>query len=94
MLNVSQQQAVVVLCQLKPFNWQFVCLVTVLLTEVAEPQWDGACKGRGTGAERGGRGGDRSREGRGGGGEGDRSREGRGGEGVGRGGVGGEWRVE
>ena len=44
--------------------------------------------------QRGEGGGDRSREGRGGGGEGDRSREGRGGEGVGRGGVGGEWRVE
>ena len=48
-LHVSEEEAVVVLGQLKALDGQLVSLVTVLLTEEAEPQRDGACVGGGEG---------------------------------------------
>ena len=41
-LHVREKQSIVVLRQLKALNGQLVGLVTVVLTQEAEPQWDGA----------------------------------------------------
>ena len=56
MLHVGQQQAVVVLGQLKALDGQLVGFVTVLLAEEAEPQRDGSWRGGEGGGEGEGRG--------------------------------------